>query len=565
MPTTEHLNIPTYEQFDEHLRLMGILASKDAPDNILDAVITASMTGENTTRVFWAWYPLALANQGENVDKYELLCRFFSAIAKGWSDKTYTLRWYNHTVSDSSVMTPLDDLEGKTSAPLKIETDTDSFHWTDEDPMYWYIRANALSLTDGTMNVTYIEGEDGFDITGQSAPVYTFKMAKWVKQWETATYNYVSWRATEKSGYYPYAGDVDPTNKKRPMMWTPTFPGGLNSAGKLTSGAGIEPYINASASTGITKARAMSSYEGLWCDCDTIAVLHDWQFRHFNLENSGIAEGCTNYNLDYTPAIAETGVERVILTTAQGANVIVGSTVSLSTTARGGTATFWLKKVKAVESVTIDNTAYAAVYVDNGGTTFDTTTDLHFCTMPWHSGATEALPGHKDGAIYSLTGGKGPIRVGGVEMMHGAYDIGLDPLYNVTAATDGVSTHKDYAIYQCKDSTKLASSITSDYVDTGLSFKNMPQSWQYVKRFIKTRLGVLFPEVISGSSSGYYKSAVYGASSAGVRCPWRFASLSDAGGAGLACESGNNAPSGSYWNGRPRLSGSGKKRGEWAA
>ena len=53
--------------------------------------------------------------------------------------------------------------------------------------------------------------------------------------------------------------------------------------------------------------------------------------------------------------------------------------------------------------------------------------------------------------------------------------------------------------------------------------------------------------------------------SAGVRCPWRFAPLYYGGYAGLAAEHGYIAPGNSAWDGRPRLCGAGKKRGEWSA
>ena len=86
-----------------------------------------------------------------------------------------------------------------------------------------------------------------------------------------------------------------------------------------------------------------------------------------------------------------------------------------------------------------------------------------------------------------------------------------------------------------------------------------------MKAFIKSKLGVLFPKLIGGSSTTYFKSAFCGTGSAGVRCPWRFAYLSNGGVAGLAAEYGDHAPGYSDWNGRPRLCGAGKKRGEWSA
>lgn len=533
----------------------------------LDLLISTLCTGENTTKLFWNWYTQAKETES---DRYKLLCRFFEALAKGWSDKTYTLRWYDAEVSSSTEMTPLDSLAGKTSAPLCTEVDTDEFHWMDEDPMYWYIRANALSLQDGTMNILAFEGEADFDIAGETAPVYTFKMAKWLKEWNDGSYNYRSWRTTQGTGFYPYAGDVGLDNKKRPVTWQPTFPGGLNSRGGLTSGAGLAPYLWASATTGITAARQVTAYEGLWNDCDTIAVLHDWQMRHYDLENSGILEGCNRYASQTVVAKAENGTKRVLLDTTQASNWIVGSSIELGTHPEGtnndrNTAANYdivrCAKISSIETVTVDDAQYLAVNLDIDNT-INVPETAYLSTMPWYSGNTEQLPGHKDGCAFDLKAGKTPIRVGGVELMDGAWTIGLDPLYNVTAGSD--ADHFDYAVYECRDSEKLAGSITSDYIDTGITFADMQKgSWQYVKSFAKTKLGVLFPKLLGGTSNGYYKSAFYGSYGAGVRCPWRFGSLGDWDGAGLACGLGNFGPAHASWDGRPRLSGAGKKRGEW--
>ena len=535
----------------------------------LDLLISTLCTGENTTKLFWNWYTQAKETES---DRYKLLCRFFEALAKGWSDKTYTLRWYDAEVSSSTEMTPLDSLAGKTSAPLCTEADTDEFHWMDEDPMYWYIRANALSLQDGTMNILAFEGEADFDITGETAPVYTFKMAKWLKEWNDGSYNYRSWRTAQGAGFYPYAGDVGLDNKKRSVTWQPTFPGGLNSRGGLTSGAGLAPYLWASANTGITAAHQVTAYEGLWNDCDAIAVLHDWEMRHYNLENSGILEGCNRYVSQTVVAKAENGTKRVLLDTAQASNWIVGSSIELGTHPEGtnndrNTAANYdivrCAKISSIETVTVDDVQYLALNLDIDNT-INVPETACLSTMPWHSGNTEQLPGHKDGCTFDLKAGKTPIRVGGVELMDGAWTIGLDPLYNVTAGSD--ADHFDYAVYECRDSEKLAGSITSDYIDTGITFADMQKgSWQYVKSFTKTKLGVLFPKLLGGTSNGYYKSAFYGSYGAGVRCPWRFGNLGYWDVAGLACGLGDFGPAGAAWGGRPRLSGAGKKRGEWTS
>ena len=564
------LSFPSYAQHERMAAALEAIALNGGQNSAeaLDAACRQLLDGTNTTRVFWSWYPRALA-AGET-DKYKLLSRFATAAAQAWNGKTYTLRSYDPSVSGITKMTPMDDLADKVAAQLCTENTEAVEDWADEDPMTWYIRANALSLEDGTMNITYFEGEDGFDITGEDAPVYTFALALWIKEWNDGAYDYISFRTTRGSGYYPDAGDVDPKNKKRPITWHATFPGGLDSKGALTSGAGIKAYNFASATAGIQKARQKTIYEGLWNDCDTRWILRMWQLRHFDLENSNIAEGCTNYNYQYMAALPEENVKRVLLSASQAAGFIVGSTVSVGDMGAQSNKDRWnawmrnladLVKVSSIEKVTVNGTEYTAINLDISGT-ITTTATTCISTMPWHSGATEALPGHKDGCTFSLTAGKTPLRVAGVEVLDGSYTIGLDPLYDTTANEAGGF---DYTVYQCRDSQKLSGSITADYEDTGIVYSGMPSGWNYVKAFIKSKLGVLFPKLIGGSSTTYLKSAFYGTNSAGVRCPWRFAPLSYGGVAGLAAEDGNLAPGSSNWSGRPRLCGAGKKRGEWSA
>ena len=564
------LSFPSYAQHERMAAALEAIALNGGQNlaEALDAACRQLLDGTNTTRVFWSWYPRALA-AGET-DKYKLLSRFATAAAQAWNGKTYTLRSYDPSVSGITKMTAMDDLADKAAAQLCTENTEAVEDWADEDPMTWYIRANALSLEDGTMNITYFEGEDGFDITGEDAPVYTFALALWIKEWNDGAYDYISFRTTRGSGYYPDAGDVDPKNKKRPITWHATFPGGLDSKGALTSGAGIKAYNFASATAGIQKARQKTIYEGLWNDCDTRWILRMWQLRHFDLENSNIAEGCTSYNYQYMVALPEENVKRVLLSASQAAGFIVGSTVSVGDMGAQSNKDRWnawmrnladLVKVSSIEKVTVNGTEYTAINLDISGT-ITTTATTCISTMPWHSGATEALPGHKDGCTFSLTAGKTPLRVAGVEVLDGSYTIGLDPLYDTTANEAGGF---DYTVYQCRDSQKLSGSITADYEDTGIVYSGMPSGWNYVKAFIKSKLGVLFPKLIGGSSTTYFNSAFCGTYSAGVRCPWRFANLNNGGNAGLAAEDGDFAPGSSYWGGRPRLCGAGKKRGEWSA
>lgn len=519
--------------------------------------------GTNTTDLWWEYFYSCIASG--LTDRYAILESFMKYLAGAWKDKTYTLKSYDAGVSSLSTMTPLDDLADKAAAQLCTDTTEAVTDWADEDPMTWYIRANALSLQDGTMNIIAFEGEADFDVTGEVAPVYTFQMAHWIKEWNDGSYNFISFRTTQAGGYYPDAGDVGPDNKKRALTWHPSFGGGLNSAGALTSGAGRKPYIFASANAGIATARLWDDdgngghYEGLWSDCDTRFLLRMFQLRHFNLENSSILEGCTGYNLQYTAAVAETGVKRVLVTTAQGANFVVGSCVcvgdpgDVTVTDRGRSDMRNLAnlvQISSIENVEVGGTTYTALNLELDET-INTTATTRISTMPWYTGSTEKLPGHKDGSIASLTNGKTPARIAGIEVLDGAYVLGLDPLYQTTAGND--ADHFTYHVYECRNSEHLTGSISSNYIDTGIVVENIMKDWNWVKRFIMTKRGVLFPDFFGGSSSTYFKSAFAGTFSAGVRSPWRFGNLNNGGNAGVAYENGNNAPSNSNWNSRPRL------------
>lgn len=553
----ELYQIKTLEEAQKQTELLRRLTEGMVGDDLIDSTYKAMLTGTNTTAIFYTWWPLS--NNGED-SKYQRLERFARMLAAAWSGKTYTLRGYAGEVSGDTALTPLDDLAGRNPGVLATDTDGGGEDWTEEDPMTWYVRANALSLEDGTMDVVAIEGEDGFDISGEIAPVYCFALALWQSRIDDGSYEISSWRTTAAPGYAPYAGDVGPDNKKRALTWHPAFGGGLTDDGKLTSGAGRKPYTFAAATTGLAAARKWEGgNDGLWTDCDTEWLLDMWKLRHFDKENSNKLEGCLNYNAQPTVALAETGVRRVLLTQANAKNFIVGSTVSVGDPAEQTNYDRYntymrniadLVRITSIADVTVNGTVYSAVNLDVAAP-ITTTATTRISTMPWYSGNTERLPGHRDGCTGSLTAGKTPARIAGVEVLDGAYVIGLDPLYNVTANPAGGF---DYAVHTCRDSKKQAGSITADYIDTGIRLSGVPSGWSWVKAFFVNAFGVLFPRLFGGSSSSWYKSAFYGTDSAGVRCPWRFGNLNNGGNGGLAYENGNNAPGNLNWNGRPRLS-----------
>ena len=435
-------NYGVNQQLERIANALESQAAGSSSATVLDAAFSGAIDGTNTTSLFRRWWRLAIAQieaaEG-TVNRYDLLCRWFTLIGEAWGDKVYTLRGADYRVSNgATALTPLADLAGKEAAPICTETTADTFHWMDEDPMYWYCRFNGLSLADGTMNILSVEGvDDDFDITGNTAPVYTGSIGLWHIQFTDGSYEYHTWATRQGGGMYPYESDVAPDGSHRPMHWEATFCGSLTSDGKLTSGSGYNgnswarnsntTAINRSETTGLSDARKMSAYEGLYSDTERRHLLDEWQFRHYTTENSGQLEGCTGYYLDYTVAVAEEDATSVVLTTANAANLVVGSFVDVGSASRNGSIA--RANILSIENVTISGTTYSRVNLDVSAA-ITTTTETHVATMPWTPGSTERLPGHKDGSLYNVTNGKTPARIGGVEVLDGALAIGADPLWN---------------------------------------------------------------------------------------------------------------------------------------
>ncbi|MBR2098826.1 MAG: hypothetical protein IJ926_03985, partial [Firmicutes bacterium] len=153
----------------------------------LDEMFGTLIDGTNTTKGFHRWWHLARIQVAADNDtaaqnRYHTLDRFFALLAGAWEDKYYTLRGPDYRVNSTGVhaLTPMGDLAGKTAAVCATEVSDNDFDWADEDPMTWYVRFNGLSLADGTMNVLAVAGlDDDFDITGNTAPVYTGRLALW--------------------------------------------------------------------------------------------------------------------------------------------------------------------------------------------------------------------------------------------------------------------------------------------------------------------------------------------------------------------------------------------------
>lgn len=150
-------------------------------------------------------------------------------------------------------------------------------------------------------------------------------------------------------------------------------------------------------------------------------------------------QGCTNYNFQYTCAVAETNVKRVIVTESQGANFVIDASVTLGTNSsnndRGYSSTFSISKdakVLSKEKVTINDTSYIAINLDLA-TPITTTTSTLISSIHWRSGSTDKVFGHRDGSYVSNTDAKHPFRIQGREYRVGGWDVASDTMFQLTS------------------------------------------------------------------------------------------------------------------------------------
>ena len=97
--------------------------------------------------------------------------------------------------------------------------------------------------------------------------------------------------------------------------------------------------------------------------------------------------------------------------------------------------------------------------------------------------------------------------------------------------------HWHYDVYSCRDSEKLAGSITANYQKVGeFDLPNANKwSWNFIRALNKMAAEAQIPTKFGGSSSTYVKAAFFSPGVAGVVAPWRFGALYDGGACGLPC------------------------------
>ena len=347
--------------------------------------------------------------------------------------------------------------------------------------------------------------------------------------------------------------------------------------GKFTCYSGVIPTAySVSHNSSHTYAKAVGPQYSGGTAADNAWLKLMSMIKYGIMTQDGVNQGCVQYNFQYPAAVAESGVQRVIITKDQAANLIVGSSVIIGNYAgsldRGNSGMYSITGqagavITSIQEVTIDGNTYAAVNVDcaafdtvaNGASTTGTT---YISTWHWRSGTCDNVLGN-DGSPDSPGSGKYPAMIQGIEYSVGGYEVYADVILNLYKDSNNVYWYEPYLVNR---SAQQSTGITSNYRATGLKCQQPDAAaWLYIKKEGYAK-GIYFPVLVGGSSSTYHRDGFYmNAASAGTREWLAFGGLAAGVGiGGLSNLTGADGLSNARWYFLARLSPNGN-RGEWAA
>ena len=524
---------------------------KSAIDKIYNARVLQATSKKEVDELFKEWWNY---QYDESYSKSEMLERWFGNVLV--DTRVHGEKQPLYTKSTSMIGELTDDSAGLVCTPSTESTaGNDPFAHL---PQFWCLEVAAEKKADGSHEIFYVEHiDDTAKVRDGEHLCWVIQKNTYKREWQDSEYKYLKTRCHPAAGYKRWPEGTDRTKKVHEYIAHPKYYAGKGKDGKITCGTGLAPVNRTSHQTGVSKWRARGTqYSGA---SGSLPKFLDAMMRlkYGRKGNSGKIEGCTNYNYQYTVAVSETGVERVILTTTQAANLFVGSAVMLGTNAstnRDAASTYSIfdaKLITAIQTVNIEGTDYSAVYVDNGGKTFDTVAGTTLLsTAPYYSGWNDNVLG-RDGSRYSPTSGKEPGMIQGVEFMNGSYLIVSDELWQWSTDADG---NYNFDCFKCYDQSKVGSAINENYEQIMGAHLVYPAgtggAWTYITDNIIDD-DVLWPEATTATGSGVGVGAGFFRSPApsGVRAAWCFGGLHSGGSAGVPCRASNYWVSGASWYG----------------
>ena len=459
----------------------------------------------------------------------------------------------------------------------------------DDIPLFKPIECNGYADEDGELHITAVKGEPEFRSDGTKGDVCIALKTGYIRtiidtvgvmgplgKKGTKISVTDSWRESEYPGFpfIPYTAAIRPDGSVRPYVLIPKHQA-VDFNGSYYSLPGFAPAYNVSHNGQITTFRKRGDqYCGETCsDAEIWETLFMIVFA--NMNSQAVMVGCTGFSDQYMAAVAEENVERIILTKKQaeyfpiGCCVSIGEMGSSTNKDRGQSHMHNLAnrvKVTKIEPLDDDSGNYA-LYVDNGGVTFNTSATTCISTMPWHTGSTDKVKG-TCGSPYSNTNGKEPFKFLGIEFALGQYVVRSDVILN--GVYDAEADTYQQEIYTCYDCKYFATAINEHYKKLGYVIPDSGNAWKYIKNL---GFDVNFPHIrmaseYGGDSNKRFGDAVHtGTRANGTREFLSLGSLGNWSFAGLRVANLYNwlGLGGWYFSARPSLTGRRGSVVDWAS
>ena len=326
---------------------------------------------------------------------------------------------WKYSVNQTADCPALDDYNEGIAVPF-TDTVIGSDPYMDTYRVFRWMHCNYYREADGTARLVTIEGYSDYAETG-AVDIGTLLPTFWWAWDEYDDYWILSFSDSPREGLTPWRDAVRADGTILPYFIVSSYPSVLASDGKLRSQKG-KPANNQSYNNIITNYQKKGEgYWGAGSSINTLAYIYLIVKYQIKLEQNKFATNC-GFSINAPVAKAESGVKRVLVAStetrfAKGDGVTVGTANNA----------YWLTgslvpwaEVTSVEDVTVDGTAYKAIYLDVDST-FTTTTEMYVVGSACPSGQTDGVIGHYDGSIVSNADSKHSIRIEGIELMNGLW------------------------------------------------------------------------------------------------------------------------------------------------
>lgn len=505
-----------------------------------------------------------IANGGDIMDDLTQLCdRWYEITRTGWDGGTQ----FDHaTKSMGSEGVKIGD-----NANMVAKPSTNTIAGRDDYanvPLFHCIDCNWFLDSDGKPHITAIDGIAGnFERTNPAKLVGVIQMAGWM--WYEDSDDTFTWHYTDeqnKQNYEPLPEAINLDGSVRTWVVHAKYLTG-DDIGCYSGVAPLDRTISHNSSITLFHENYGMQYGGKTSADDAfIKLMFYLKYAYFT--SDGIIQGCCTLNHQYTVAVTESNVERVILNSAQAANFPVGATVIVGVSNASSidrnelTMRSLVDRKRIISKTNVGSNV--ALNLDNGGVKFSTEVGkTYVSSMPWYTGTCDNVLG-VDGSPTNYTDGKEPALLQGIEYMNGGYELISDCMWQYSTENG----HNVLGMLVCRDASKYATAPTSDYNPTICTIQ-CPQtdSWEYISEML---YDPKYPEMRCPALTGCTDAQrtkdgmyIYGTKSSGNYELLSLGGLNNGVGiGGLSCAPSGDVLTNSRWAILTRISATGN-RGAW--